>query len=422
MMFLSIIFILLSLSGCGIYNDIVNQKSDTKEEDTIVLNVLAGQSTSDAGIEDMIDEVVAEKFPNVKLEWDCVDWGDKFASQMYARCAAGEEPDIIIGKAQDVYAYAPGGNLAPISKDCYEKIEKRALDSVTLDGIVYGLPYDAFYQGVIYNKNIFDKYQLQPPKTLEDLEYIILKLKKNKVTPFAGHFQESWKIGNMTMQFLMNDIFSSKQNWGELFRQGKYNFSGNEAVLHSLEQNESILENSWQDAMGIDQYECDKRFIQGEAAMYLTGSWSLQSIVQYNTSNEYGIFPYPNQKGNAKLIHETNMTFMKSANTQYSEMIDQIFEELVTNKKLIENILEFTQAYPVTKDIKTPYRKKIDSDIQAYEEKNQVIEVTIGNSQLVWTFQDDLAQKQQEWLRGTLSLKEVLNYADQHRIESSNGE
>ncbi|MDR2646174.1 MAG: hypothetical protein LBC04_03315, partial [Holosporaceae bacterium] len=42
---------------------------------TITLKVLAGQSTTDAGIEKMIDEAVAKKYPEIKLEWECVDWG-----------------------------------------------------------------------------------------------------------------------------------------------------------------------------------------------------------------------------------------------------------------------------------------------------------------------------------------------------------
>ncbi|MFA9464940.1 MAG: ABC transporter substrate-binding protein [Velocimicrobium sp.] len=396
--------------------------SNEKKEEPIVLTVLAGQSTSDAGIEDMIDEVIAEKFPNVKLEWDCVDWGEKFDSQMYARFAAGEVPDIMIGKAQDIYAYAASGNLAMIPDSCYDKISKQALDAVTLNGVVYGLPYNALYQGVLYNKDIFKKYQIEPPMNIKDLEETVATLEKKHITPFASHFQENWQIGNMTMQFFMNDLFMNDPYWGDLFRAKKESFSDNTTVLHCLKQNEYILNHSWSDALVLDQYECDKRFIQGEAAMYLTGSWSLQSISQYGSRGEYGIFPYPNQEGNAALIHETNLTFMKSITTEYGEIINQIFEELITNKKLIQNILEFTQTYPTIKGVSIMYKNGIDQDIKAYEDGKQVMEVTIGNRQLVWTFQKDIAAKQQEWLCGNLGLQQVLTYADKHRGESSNCE
>ena len=49
------------------------EASDSSDDagDEVTLTVLAGQSTTDAGIEDMIDEALAEKYPEVTLEWEC---------------------------------------------------------------------------------------------------------------------------------------------------------------------------------------------------------------------------------------------------------------------------------------------------------------------------------------------------------------
>lgn len=420
--FLSILLIIniFIFSSCEYYQSNTDNNLAVKESRPIVLTVLAGQSTSDAGIEDMIDETIAEKFPNVELEWECIDWGEKFDSQMHAKFAAGDVPDIIIGKAQDINAFAPSGNLAAIPVSLSDKIDEQALEVVTIDGVVYGIPYNAMYQGVIYDKEIFKRYNLQPPHTLQDLDKIISVLSENHITPFATHFQESWKVGNMTMQFFMNDIFRYEPNWGELLRKDKVNFSDSDKVEHCLKQNQYILSHSWPDALKIDQYESDKRFTQGEAAMYVTGSWSLQSINQYNSTHKYGIFPYPNMSGDSYLIKETNMTIMKSSNTKYGELVNQIFEELLTNEVLIQDILEFTQTYSTIKNVENKYQSCIDEDINLYQEKNKVIEVTIGNNQLIWTFQNDLAAKQLEWLHGNLELNDVLAYADKHRGETQN--
>lgn len=391
---------------------------NTQEEKPIMISVLAGQSTSDAGIEDMIDEALADKFPNVQLEWECVDWGEKFDSQMQARFAAGDVPDIMVGKAQDVASYAVGGNLAPISVICTDKIKEQALQPVTKDGVIYGLPYNILYQGVIYNKDIFKRYHLKPPKTIEELKNIVTVLKEHQITPFAAHLQESWQVGNMMMQFFMNDIFKEQPDWGERFRKGEVDFN-NDTVKNCLKQNQYILTNSWDDAMMLDQYESDRRFFEGEAAMYLSGSWSLQSINQYNLNQDFGIFPYPNQSGNSYLIRETNMTFMKSNTTKYGDIVDEIFEELVSNQTLIEDILDFTQTNSAIKGIGLEYQSCIEQDVNRYEQKNQVIEVTTGNNELIWSFQNDLAMKQQDWLQGKIPLSDVLNYADQNRMESS---
>lgn len=128
-------------SGCTTHqNEIV-----TYQKEGIVLSVLAGQSTADAGVEDMINEVMTNKFPEVTLEWECVDWGSSFASQVRGCFVTGDIPDILVGKSQDVASYAKTGNLAEIPPECVAKISDEALAAVTQEGKVYGLPYNVWY-------------------------------------------------------------------------------------------------------------------------------------------------------------------------------------------------------------------------------------------------------------------------------------
>jgi len=192
-------------------------------------------------------------------------------------------------------------------------------------------------------------------------------------------------------------------------------------IRHCFENNRKILENSWEDALQIDQFESDSRFTQGEAAMYLTGSWSMQFASQYGEDQEFGIFPYPAQSGEADLIRETNLTFMKSADSEYGELIDEIFYDLLTEQDLAQEILAFTQSSSVIKDITPVYENKLQSDIDWYIENGKVTDVSVGNSQLTWEFQDKVAVQQLLWLRQETSLDAVLQYADDNRAFSSYG-
>ena len=117
----------------------------------VTLTVLAGQSTTDAGIEDMIDAALAEQYPNITLEWECVDWGNDFQPKMQQYMQSGL-PDIMIGKAQDVATYAPQGILSEIDATYLDRGLDAARENVTIDGKTYGLVYNALYQGVYYNK------------------------------------------------------------------------------------------------------------------------------------------------------------------------------------------------------------------------------------------------------------------------------
>ncbi len=411
--------ILIVLSGCSGESSETEEKAETEK---IVLTVLAGQSTSDAGIEDMINEWMENKYPNVRLEWECVDWGNRFDSQMRGRLAAGDMPDIIIGKAQDVKVYAKTGQLGEISKECCGRIRENAVEAVTLDGKVYGIPYNFWYQGVIYNKNIFGSLGLAPPDTMEELDMIIQKLEDAGIVPFAAHFQESWNVANMTMQYMMNDIFKEEPEWGDEFREGRVNCRGNEQMIKCMMNHEKILDATWPDALQIDQFESDSRFTQGEAAMYLTGSWSMQFANQYGKEIQFGIFPFPNQKGDATLIRETNLTFMKSAHTKYDALIDEVLYGIQNDEKLVQEILDFTQSDSAVKGIEPASASRIQEDIDAYVEKGRLIDAAQGNSQLIWNFQNDAAEEQLSWLKKEKSLDEVLAYMDENRENSAYGE
>lgn len=407
-------------SGCGMSGRETAGGVVSNKDEKIVISVLAGQSTSDAGIEDMIDDVLAEKFPDIKLEWECVDWGDNFSSQLQGRIAAGEVPDIIIGKAQDVSNYAREGILAEIQIDEIDRIDEEALETVLVDDKVYGIPYNAWYQGVIYNKKIFDDLGMQVPTTLDELAMVVDTCEEKKITAFASHFQESWKIANMSMQFFVESELADNPEWGDMFRKEEIGFQQNQVMMECLQQNQYILEHTWSDAATIDQYESDKRFAEGQAAMYLTGTWSLQSLDQYTDEDgAYGIFPYP--IGNSpKLIKEINMTLMMSNSSKYQKEVQAIFSELFSNQELMQEILGFTQTYSVVDGIDSGYQSSIQEDVDYYEGNGLIVGADKGNNQLVWDFQIALADETQKWLNGEKSLEYVLSFADKNRMLSGN--
>lgn len=130
----------------------------------------------------------------------------------------------MIGKAQDVSTYAPKGVLGEIDEKYLDRGLDAARENVTVDGKTYGLVYNAMYQGVYYNKQMFKDNGWSVPETQEDLQKIIDDCKAKGITPFASHMVDTWSIGNVTMQFMMNDVFNKDENWGDKFRNGETSF------------------------------------------------------------------------------------------------------------------------------------------------------------------------------------------------------
>ena len=112
------------LAGCNGSSNVDSNNSGSSEQkekqEPVTLTVLAGQSTTDAGIEDMIDEALAEKYPEITLEWECVDWGNDFQPKMQQYMQSGL-PDIMVGKAQDVATYHSLGVLGALEGDYVDK-------------------------------------------------------------------------------------------------------------------------------------------------------------------------------------------------------------------------------------------------------------------------------------------------------------
>ena len=390
------------------------------QAEEITLRVLAGQTTTDAGIEDMIDEALAKKYPEIKLEWECVDWGNDFQPKMQVYMQSGL-PDIMIGKAQDVSTYGSLGLLADLTAQPYmENILDAAKEGVTLDGKVLGMTFNCLYQGVYYSREIFNKLGLSVPKTHEELAAVIETLKANGITPFASHMVDTWSIGNVTMQFAVNDVFNKNAVWGDDFRAGKVSFETSPEYKTAYEYNKLIYDNTWTDeTFSLEQTACDAKMVMGEAAMKVSGSWSIQNFLGIDESYDFGIFPFPNQTGDAKLLFEPNITFMGSAKSEYQDAINKVFEVIATDKDLQVAIFDHTMTAPMVKDVAPTFANPSQSDIDAYAAAGMIQDVNLGNNQLVWGgFQEENAKDIAEYLQGKVTIEEVLKASDARRENS----
>jgi ABC-type glycerol-3-phosphate transport system substrate-binding protein len=386
----------------------------------VTLSILAGQSTSDAGIEDMIDKALAKKYPNIKLQWETVDWGKDFQPKMQQYLQSGL-PDILVGKAQDIATYGSMGKLADLTGKPYlSNVLDAALPGVTIDGKTYGVVYNALYQGVYYNRKIFKENGLTIPNTLDELQAIIDKLNAKGITPFATHFVDTWSIGNITMQFAINDVFNKTPDWGDQLRANKVSFAASAEYKKCYEYNKLIYDNTWKDeTFALAQTDCDARMVQGKAAMKVSGSWSIQNFMNVDKDFDFGIFPFPNQTGDAKLIFEPNMTWMKSADTKNSDAVDKVFDVLTGDKDLAVEIYNFTKTASMLKNVSPTFQNASQPDIDKYAADGKIVDANSGNNQLKWGgFQEENAKDIAAWLQGTETLEQALKASDDRKDNS----
>lgn len=390
------------------------------EDKPITLSVLAGQSTTDAGVEDMIDKALAAKYPNIKLEWECVDWGKDFQPKMQQYLQSGV-PDIMIGKAQDIATYGTMGVLADLTgKEYISRMLDAAVPGVTLDSKTYGIVYNALYQGVYYNRKLFNDNGVKVPATLAELQTAIDKFKSVGITPFATHFVDTWSIGNITMQFAINDVFAKNPTWGDKLRAGEVTFANSIEYKKAYEYNKLTYDNTWKDeTFSLQQTDCDARLVQGKAAMKVSGSWSIQNFLNVDENFDFGVFPFPNQTGDSKLIFEPNMCFMKSAKSENADAIDKVFDVITGDKALALEIYNFTKTASMLKDVSPTFTNPSQKDIDVFAKDGKIIDANLGNNQLKWGgFQEENAKDIASWLQGKATVEDALKASDARKDNS----
>lgn len=105
---------------------------------------------------------------------------------------------------------------------------KRVLPAVKtlVDGVgecpgrTSAVPYSIMAAGVIYNKDIFAKYNLQVPKTYDQLLNVSKTLKDNGVTPFYGTFYDAWTVSQGWFDYAAGGSLDMKSFFKEIEKEG----------------------------------------------------------------------------------------------------------------------------------------------------------------------------------------------------------
>jgi len=246
------------------------------------------------GLKKLVAQFVKEN-PSISIDMLIVP-NDADAT-MSARAAQGKLPDILQMQSYSrVAEYAEKGYLVDLSKQAVlGKVVDSSKPSVTWNGKLWGLPMDFAGIGIIYNKDIFAKFGLQPPATYRDLERIARTLRTNNVTPFAGLLKENWSMGHFITLVHTNllaekkiapakfvaDMNAGKTSYGVVDTDKLF------SVIDFYRANMDKNAEEW------NWNEQQAAFAEGKAAMMVQGLWSYGAAIGTNPKLNCGFAPFP---------------------------------------------------------------------------------------------------------------------------------
>lgn len=171
-------------------------------------------------------------------------------------------------------------------------------ESLSVDGRIYAVPYSIIYNTMIYNKSVFDKYNLEVPETFDEFLDVCQTLKDNGVTPIALK-NDAW-AGFIWFQAL---LASYEPQLYQDICDGTKKYTDKEVVE---------VMNIWKDMLDKGYFsapmtiqDMDKSIAQGTIAMELEPNYEAGTLVdEYGCvpGEDVGTFVLPSMNGGKKVI------------------------------------------------------------------------------------------------------------------------
>lgn len=241
--------------------------------------------------------------PNVKFNVQTVGGGEDYGAALKSKFASGEEPAIYnIGGTQDALDWKD--KLEDLTDQSWvSKAFQGTLESVTLDGKLYGMPFNQEGYGLIYNKDIFSKAGIDPAsiKTLADLEKAAATLDSKKAdlkidSVFALPGKETWVTGlHLSNVAFSNEFKSAKDAFNA--KQIEFKYNAQLKKLLDLQIKYAFKPDNANKSINSVDYatQVEKKFSLGKVAMIQQGNWAFGSVsgVDANLAKNIAILPMP---------------------------------------------------------------------------------------------------------------------------------
>ena len=221
--------------------------------------------------------------------------GTNHLEELMTRLAANDAPDMTSQlQGYELASYVEAGYIKDITDEPFMKyIRDTELDTVTIDGGVYGIPMDTQAWGVFYNKELFDKAGIsEVPTTVTELKDCVDKLKAAGITPFAAGYATEWTIGQFLGYGASSILTPAAVELGDNYKKGNWTFD-QPGIDQAFDVLDLVGDNTQDRPFDTDVSGQYATFAKGDAAMMLQGNWSILQIRELNPDIKMGMFPLP---------------------------------------------------------------------------------------------------------------------------------
>ncbi|MFC5404933.1 ABC transporter substrate-binding protein [Cohnella soli] len=249
-----------------------------------------------------IDKELAAKFEKetgIKVDIQAYP-DDQYRDILKTKLATQEAPDIMLMDAGIIMRnYQPDKYLMDLSGESWVgKMKDWAINGSTVDGKLYGFNlFSVDGWGMLYNPEMFAKYNLQVPKTYADFVKVCQTLLDNGVTPIYENGKDGWHTPIWVTEVTPKALKTNPKLFDQL-NSGEIKYSDVPEFKTALEQlsdlnkkgffGKNVLSNDWDHG-----YEA---LATGKYAMNLVYTSYQQEVVKKfpdSKADTWKMFPIP---------------------------------------------------------------------------------------------------------------------------------
>lgn len=298
-----------SASGAASPSDSPAASADSGEKpaEKITLKLMhlwpdGSNSAQNKLVKQIIDEYQSAN-PNVTIETEVLD-NEQYKNKLKVLSASNGLPDIgFTWAAGFMEPYVKGNMFAPLDDllqgDLNGKFVAGTTEAYAVDGKTYAFPVELNIVPVYYNKEIFAKYNLQPPQTLDDLKQIIRTLNDNGVTPITLGGKDAWPASFWYM------YLADRIGGPDVMDQSvASNTFSDPSLIEAAKLSQELVDLKAfnKGFIGLSNEEAKSEFMNEKAALFAMGTWE---VPNYTTSpdvpqafkDKIGFFKFPTVAG-----------------------------------------------------------------------------------------------------------------------------
>ena len=241
---------------------------------------------------------IERELPDITLAYEYIPV-DYYTSEVTARLMSGTGPDLIEGGGETRLLASKGMLLDLTGQPFLERYRESGVAPFSSEGMVYAVPLQSWFEGIYYNKSIFDSYGLVPPATFEEWIGLHKTLASYGVKPQTMGAMSWEALMKQSIGVVNNEFYADHANAGfdALFNAGEASLA--EAWLPSVTLWSRMIDEGCitPDMLSYGYEQALYEFATGGAAMWESGPWSLTDILSINPDIDLGMFPIPGASG-----------------------------------------------------------------------------------------------------------------------------